>query len=61
MGKYSPLQLYFPKIEELIKINMNNKVCHGSFLEVFRQKNVLACFSMSLSYILSTDSKTVLS
>ena len=34
---------------------------HGSFLEVFRQKNVPAGFSMSSSYILSTDSKTVLS
>ena len=55
MGKYSPLQLYFPKIEELIKINMNNIVCHGSFLEEFRQKNVLA------GSILSTNSKTVLS
>ena len=33
---------------------------HGSFLEVFRQKNVPAGFSMKSSYILFTDSKTVL-
>ena len=33
---------------------------HRSFLEVFRQKNVPAGFSMSSSYILFTDSKTVL-
>ena len=32
---------------------------HGSFLEVFRQKNFPAGFLMSLSNILSTDSKTV--
>ena len=35
--------------------------CHVSFLEEFRQKYGPAGFSMSLPYILSTDSKTVLS
>ena len=42
---------------ELLSITI---IAHESFLEVFRQKNVPAGFSMKSSYILFTDSKTVL-